>query len=56
MAKNGYFVLILDDDKQLLGKKRGCIFKIFKQHLSLTWKKNLAYKKRVHTLFYKQLI
>ena len=46
MAKSGYFMLVMDENKQHSDKKRGYIFKIFKQHLSLTWKKPLLIKKK----------
>ena len=46
MAKTSYFVLVMDENKQHIGKKWGSIFKIFKQHLSLTWKKALLVKEK----------
>ena len=55
MAKNGYFVLVMGGNKQHSGKKWGYIFKIFKQHLSLTWKKSIAYMKKVCSPFKAQI-
>ena len=50
MAKSGYFVLVLDEDKQHLGKNEAAFSRFLSNTLSWA-EKSTAYKKEACTSF-----